>query len=57
MGEATFADLPPGRYDLDDVDGAWCHAESDAVNAEGDVVVEAGVATTVWLFYCQPAAT
>ncbi|MBA3377282.1 MAG: hypothetical protein H0T93_00210 [Chloroflexia bacterium] len=52
-GEATFPDLPPGRYDLDDADGRWCHAESDAVNAEGQVQVEAGVETTVWLFYCQ----
>ncbi len=52
-GEATFADLPPGLYDLDDVNANWCHAESDAVNAEGEVMVEAGAETTVWLFYCH----
>jgi len=56
-GEATFADLPPGRYDLDDVNANWCHAESDAVNADGDLTVEAGAETTVWLFYCQDANT
>ncbi len=56
-GEATFTDLPPGLYDLDDIDANWCHAESDAVNAEGDVVVEAGADTTVWLFYCQDGSS
>jgi len=52
-GAATFGDLAPGLYELEDTDGRWCHAESDAVNAEGQVMVEAGGETTVWLFYCD----
>jgi hypothetical protein len=52
-GSATFGDLVPGTYALNDDSGNWCHAESDNVNTEGDVVVEAGVTTTVWLFYCE----
>jgi len=52
-GEATFPDLPAGFYDVDDPDGRWCHAESDAVNADGNVMVEPGAETTVWLFYCH----
>jgi hypothetical protein len=52
-GSATFADLAPGAYALDDPDGNWCHAESDNVNAESDIVVAAGAETTVWLFYCE----
>lgn len=49
-GAATFLDLPPGRYD---VNAAWCHAESDNVNVQGNVVVEANKETTVWFFYCE----
>lgn len=52
-GEASFVDLTPGLYDLDDVNDRWCHAESDAVTAEGKVEVTAGAETTVWLFYCD----
>lgn len=51
-GTAAFGDLAPGAYNLDDTGDRWCHAESDSVNAEGNVVVEAGVTSTVWLFYC-----
>lgn len=56
-GEATFGELPPGQYGLEDVNANWCHAESDSVNADGNVVVDAGADTTVWLFYCQDANT
>jgi hypothetical protein len=52
-GTATFADLAPSTYDLDDTTRSWCHAESDNVNTEGNVVVEAGATTNVWLFYCK----
>jgi len=52
-GTATFGELQPGTYDLDDPDRNWCHAESDNVDAEGSVVVETGAETTVWLFYCM----
>lgn len=53
-GEATFADVAPGDYALDLVDGSWCHAVSDRVTAESKVVVEAGVTSTVWIFVCEP---
>jgi hypothetical protein len=52
-GTATFADLAPSTYDLDDTTRTWCHAESDNVNTEGNVIVEAGLTTSVWLFYCE----
>lgn len=52
-GAATFLGLPPGTYDLHDVNAKWCHAESNNVNAQGNVVVEANKETTVWFFYCD----
>ena len=55
-GIATFGDLAPGTWDLADPARHWCHAESNNVNAEGNVVVTAGGETTVWLFYCDPAS-
>jgi len=47
--------LQPGIYDLKEVDAAWCHAESDSVNADGHVVVEAGQRSSVWIFNCVGA--
>ena len=41
-GILRFTRLQPGIYDLQEVDAAWCHAESDNVNADGRVVVEDG---------------
>jgi hypothetical protein len=32
--------------------GNWCHAESDSVNAQGDVTVRANERSTVWIFHC-----
>jgi hypothetical protein len=52
-GEATFADVAPGDYRLDLVDGSWCHAVSDRVTADSEVVVEAGATSTVWIFVCD----
>jgi len=49
---ATFASLDPGAYRLDLTGIDWCHAESDNVDASGDVVVEAGAEATVWIFTC-----
>ena len=56
-GVATFDDLVPGTYDLDQVEDAWCHAESNNVNAGGDVLVEVGQETSVWLFSCDAGAS
>jgi hypothetical protein len=55
-GEATFTGVAPGGYRLDLVDGSWCHATSDRVTADSEVVVEAGATSTVWIFVCEPKA-
>lgn len=55
-GVLSFDQLPPGRYQLEEVDSCWCHAQSDSVNAEGQVVVEAGQRVTVWVYNCTEAA-
>ena len=52
-GTATFSDLTPGTYTLSDTTGNWCHAESDNVDAEGNVIVEEAATTNVWFFYCD----
>ncbi len=53
-GQLKFPNLAPGTYKLQEVGADWCHAESDAVNAQGDVVVAAGKRSTVWIFNCIP---
>jgi len=53
-GLARFAKLAPGLYSLSQTDGTWCHAESDGVDASGNVVVKANARTTVWIFDCSP---
>jgi len=53
-GLLKFTDLAPGTYKLQEVGADWCHAESDAVNAQGDVVVIAGKRSSVWIFNCVP---
>lgn len=55
-GWARFGKLAPGAYQLTQTDGAWCHAESDGVDASGRVIVKAGQRTTVWIFECQSAS-
>jgi hypothetical protein len=52
-GWARFGKLSPGSYQLTQTDGAWCHAESDGVDAKGNLIVKAGQRTTVWIFECQ----
>jgi hypothetical protein len=53
-GLVKFTNLAPGTYKLQEVGADWCHAESDAVNAQGDVVVTAGKRSSVWIFNCVP---
>ena len=55
-GVLNFDQLPSGRYQLEEVDSRWCHAQSDSVNAEGQVIVEAGQRATVWIYNCTEAA-
>ena len=54
-GILRFTRLQPGTYDLEEVNATWCHAESDSVNARGEVVVEAGERSSVWIFNCVGA--
>lgn len=51
-GLLRFNRLQPGTYRLQEIGAAWCHAESDSVDAQGDVVVAAGQRANVWIFNC-----
>jgi hypothetical protein len=51
-GVTTFGSLAPGVYHLELPGAKWCHAESDDVNADGDLNVSAGETTQVWIFLC-----
>jgi hypothetical protein len=53
-GLLTFENLEPGTYKLQEIGADWCHAESDSVNATGDVIVRAGQRSNVWIFNCIP---
>jgi hypothetical protein len=54
-GLCRFGHLAPGTYQLEQTEGSWCHAESDSVDKQGQVIVKAGARATVWVFSC-PAA-
>ncbi|MBX3071344.1 MAG: hypothetical protein KF883_12645, partial [Thermomicrobiales bacterium] len=53
-GLLTFSGLKPGTYKLQEIGDDWCHAESDSVNATGDLIVKAGKRSNVWIFNCIP---
>jgi hypothetical protein len=55
QGNLTFSDLDPGKFHLTEETGDWCHAESDSVDENGDVVVRANERATVWIFHCPLA--
>jgi len=59
QGRARFGNLPPGTYQVKP-EGAlgaegmiWCYAESDRVDANGNILVEADVESHVWSFTCN----
>jgi hypothetical protein len=59
QGRARFGNLPPGTYQLKP-EGAlgaesmiWCYAESDRVDANGNIIVEADTESHVWSFTCN----
>lgn len=56
-GFARWTHLAPGSYKLVEVDGTWCHAESNSVNAQGDVVVQANKLSEVWIWNCVEPQT
>ncbi|MEA2510925.1 MAG: large repetitive protein [Thermomicrobiales bacterium] len=51
-GELVFTGLADGAYGLDETSADWCHAESDIVDAAGNVVVEDGADTDVFIYNC-----
>ncbi|MGH2562493.1 MAG: MSCRAMM family protein [Thermomicrobiales bacterium] len=51
-GLATFANLADGAYGLDETNGNWCHAEADNVDAQGNVLVQNGGDTDVFVYNC-----
>ena len=52
-GDATFPDLEPGVYTLELTETTWCKAVSDNVDAQGNVIIDAGARTTVYTFVCE----
>ena len=52
QGRARFGALPAGTYQLQPEGTVWCYAESDRVDANGNVQVETGVESHVWSFVC-----
>jgi Prealbumin-like fold domain len=59
QGRARFGNLAPGTYQLKP-EGAlgsegiiWCYAESDRVDANGNIIVEADAESHVWSFTCN----
>jgi hypothetical protein len=57
QGRARFGNLAPGVYQLVPEATIWCYAESDSVDANGNVLVDANLESHVWSFVCgAPAA-
>jgi hypothetical protein len=56
QGRARFSDLAPGIYQVKPEGVVWCYAESDRVDANGNVTVEADVESHVWSFTCGAPA-
>jgi len=52
QGRARFGELTPGAYLLQPEGTLWCYAESDRVDADGNVLVEAGLESHAWSFVC-----
>jgi hypothetical protein len=53
QGRVRFANLPPGTYQVRPEGASWCHAESDHVDANGNVIVESQTESHVWTFVCS----
>jgi hypothetical protein len=50
-------DLSAGAYELDEVGGMWCYAESSNIDQYGQIVVADGETTYVTVFNCGPRET
>ncbi|MEJ7762424.1 MAG: SpaA isopeptide-forming pilin-related protein, partial [Thermomicrobiales bacterium] len=53
-GVLRISRLQPGLYELTEIGDSWCYAESDNVNRDGDLIVEAGERTEVFIYNCSP---
>ena len=53
QGRAHFGGLAPGTYQLQPEGTLWCYAESDRVDSNGNIIVEAGLESHVWSFICS----
>jgi hypothetical protein len=53
QGRAHFGGLAPGTYLMQPEGTIWCYAESDRVDSNGNIIVEAGVESHVWSFVCS----
>ncbi len=51
-GIVQFPMLAPGTYKLTEVDSEWCFAQSNSVDAKGDVVVTKNKLSEVWVYNC-----
>jgi hypothetical protein len=54
-GVCRFGELPAGIYRLEQTGDSWCHAESNSVDAQGNVIVDAAEIADVWIFHCAAA--
>ena len=52
-GRRAFRGLAAGLYRLAPEGEGWCHAECDSVDENGDVLLEAGQRTTLYVFNCN----
>jgi hypothetical protein len=53
QGRARFGNLQPGTYQVRPEGTIWCYAESDRVDANGNVLVEPEAESRVWSFVCN----
>ena len=53
QGRVRFGNLQPGTYQVRPEGTIWCYAESDRVDANGNVLVEAEAESRVWSFVCN----
>jgi hypothetical protein len=51
-GLVRFTTLNPGTYKLQEVGAKWCFAQSNSVNADGNVVVQPNKLSEVWIYNC-----
>lgn len=51
-GALSFPLLSPGSYQVKQTNTTWCRAESDSLGDNGDIVVQAGQRSRVYIYNC-----